>query len=65
MDREVVTELIQGDFNKKNLKKELERILDKEGRKKLFLEYYELEKALGGKGASEKTAKLIYNAIKG
>ena len=28
MDREVVTELIQGDFNKKRLKKELERILD-------------------------------------
>jgi len=65
MDREVVTELIQGDFNKKRLKKELERILDKESRKKLFLDYYELEKALGGKGASEKTAQLIYNAIKG
>lgn len=64
MDREVVTELIQGDFNKKRLKKELERILDKESRKKLFLDYYELEKALGGKGASEKTAQLIYNAIK-
>jgi lipid-A-disaccharide synthase len=64
MDREVVTELIQGDFNKKRLKQELEHILDEDARKKLFLDYYELEKALGGKGASENTAKLIYNSIK-
>lgn len=64
MDKEVVTELIQNDFNKKRLKKELEHILNPETRKKLFIEYYELEKALGGKGASQKTASLIYNAIK-
>ena len=64
MDKEVVTELIQNDFNKKRLKKELEHILNPETRKKIFIEYYELEKALGGKGASQKTAHLIYNAIK-
>jgi len=64
MDKEVVTELIQNDFNKKKLKKELTRILDENERAKLFLEYYDLEKALGGKGASKKTASLIYNAIK-
>ncbi|MGB5420486.1 lipid-A-disaccharide synthase [Algibacter sp.] len=64
MDREVVTELIQNDFNKKRLKKELDKILDTETRKKLFLDYYELEKKLGGKGASKKTAKLIYDSIK-
>lgn len=64
MDREVVTELIQNDFNKKRLKKELDTILNPEIRKKLFLDYYELEKKLGGKGASEKTAKLIYESIK-
>lgn len=63
MDREVVTELIQNDFNKKRLKKELEAILDTENRKRLFIDYYQLEKALGGKGASEKTAKLIYKSI--
>ena len=63
MDREVVTELIQGDFNKKRLKKELEHILDEDIRKKLFLDYYELEQTLGGQGASKKTAQLIYNAI--
>ncbi|MCF7561026.1 lipid-A-disaccharide synthase [Sabulilitoribacter multivorans] len=64
MDREVVTELIQNDFNKKRLKQELDKILDPETRKRIFLDYYELEKALGGKGASEKTAKLIYKSIK-
>lgn len=64
MDREVVTELIQNEFNKKRLKQELDKILDTETRKTLFLDYYELEKELGGKGASEKTAKLIYKHIK-
>ena len=64
MDREVVTELIQNDFNKKRLKEEFDKILDAETRKKLFLDYYELEKKLGGKGASEKTATLIYESIK-
>lgn len=64
MDREVVTELIQGDLNKKRLKKELASILHSDKREQLFLDYYELEKKLGGKGASENAAKLIYNAIK-
>ncbi|MFD1614689.1 lipid-A-disaccharide synthase [Gelatiniphilus marinus] len=63
MDREVVTELIQNDFNKKRLKQELELILNSEKRKQLFLDYYDLEKKLGGKGASEKTAKLIYKSL--
>lgn len=63
MDREVVTELIQGDLNTKRLKKELEAILNPQKREALFLDYYELEQKLGGKGASEKTAKLIYKAI--
>ncbi|WP_179333485.1 lipid-A-disaccharide synthase [Winogradskyella costae] len=64
MDREVVTELIQGDLNKKRLKKELTAILDSKKREQLYLDYYELEKLLGGRGASENTAKLIYNSIK-
>jgi lipid-A-disaccharide synthase len=63
MDREVVTELIQGDLNTKRLKKELTQILDGDIRDKLFNVYYDLEKKLGGKGASEKTAKLIYENI--
>ncbi len=63
MNKEVVTELIQSDFNKKRLQQELDKILSPDIRQKLFLEYYELEKALGGKGASEKTAKLIYGNL--
>nr|WP_321222017.1 lipid-A-disaccharide synthase [uncultured Psychroserpens sp.] len=64
MDREVVTELIQGDLNTKQLKKELTKILDDDTRIKFFMEYYDLEKKLGGKGASEKTAKLIYESCR-
>jgi len=63
MDKEVVTELIHDDFNTKNLKKELTRILDTFERTKFFMHYYELEKALGGKGASDKVAKLIYENL--
>ena len=64
MDKEVVTELIQNDFTKEKLTKELDRILDDSHREELFLSYYELEQILGGKGASEKTAKLIIEGIK-
>ena len=64
MDREVVKELIQYDFTAKNLKKELTKILDEPYRKKMFEDYYELEQKLGGKGASEKTAKLIVSNLK-
>lgn len=63
MDREVVKELIQSDLNRKNLKKELSKILSEPQRKRIFSDYYELEQKLGGIGASEKTAKLIYQKI--
>ena len=63
MDREVVTELIQSDLNKKRLKKELEHILDENERIRLFIDYYDLEKKLGGKGASDTAARLIYQSM--
>jgi len=63
MDKEVVTELIQGELNSKRLKKELQNILDDDQRIKFFISYYDLEKKLGGKGASEKAAKLIFEGI--
>jgi lipid-A-disaccharide synthase len=59
LDKEVVTELIQDEFNESNLENELFKILDHKHREKMFDQYYELEQKLGGKGASEKTAKLI------
>ena len=63
MDKEVVKELIQTEFNTKTLKKALTEILEEEKRKALFDEYYKLEQKLGGVGASANTAKLIVNAI--
>ncbi|QNJ97095.1 lipid-A-disaccharide synthase [Constantimarinum furrinae] len=63
LDKEVVTELIQTEFNGKRLRSELTYILDDYNRAKLFLDYYDLEQKLGGKGASAKTAKLIFDAI--
>ncbi len=64
LDKEVVTELIQTEFNNKRLKEELDKILDEYNRAVLFLEYYDLEQKLGGVGASEKTAGLIVNSMK-
>lgn len=63
MDKPVVAELIQQDFNPKRLKQELENILNDTERKRIFLDYFELEKKLGGPGASEKTARLIVNSF--
>ncbi len=64
MDEEVVTELIQDDFNTKNIKKELTKILEPNYRKQLLGKYDLLEKKLGGIGASEKTARLIIKDLK-
>jgi lipid-A-disaccharide synthase len=63
MDQEVVTELIQGDCNTKKIQKELEKILNPDYRETLFKNYDILEKKLGGIGASQKTAKLIVEAL--
>ncbi len=64
MDKEVVKELIQNDMNTKNLIHELQNILEPKKRSDIFINYYNLEKILGGKGASEKTAKFIFKAVK-
>lgn len=64
MNKKVVTELIQNDFNKKRLASELHSILKTDSRDQMFLDYFELEQKLGGKGASAKTAQLIVNSLK-
>ena len=64
MDEEVVTELIQDDFNPKNIKVELTKILEENHRKKLLKKYDDLEQKLGGIGASEKTACSIVGSLK-
>lgn len=62
LDKPAVKELIQSELTSENLKKELTLILDEYRRAVLFLDYYDLELKLGGKGASEKTAQLIVDA---
>jgi len=63
MEKEVVKELIQDDFNTRNLKVELIKILDEKERTRFYEDYFELEQKLGGKGASKKTAELIFNSL--
>ncbi|TPN86135.1 lipid-A-disaccharide synthase [Aquimarina algicola] len=63
MDKPVVTELIQNEFTTNRLKEELTVIIDDYKRAVMFLDYYDLEKKLGGKGANDKTAKLIVESL--
>lgn len=63
LDKEVVTELIQKDLNKKRLTQELQLLLEPTNRAAIFLEYYHLENKLGGRGASENTAQLIISSL--
>ncbi|WP_149274707.1 lipid-A-disaccharide synthase [Pareuzebyella sediminis] len=63
MGKEVVKELIQNELTSKNLISELSKILQGPGRKAQFEAYFELEKKLGGKGASSTTATLIVDAL--
>jgi lipid-A-disaccharide synthase len=65
MDREVVTELIQADFNESRLKTELQKILNRGAdRLKQLEDYEELYEKLGGGGASEKTARLMLKTLR-
>ena len=59
MDKEIVKELIQENFNTATIRHELQKILTPEIRTNLLKQYDLLEKKLGGIGASEKTASLI------
>jgi len=59
----IVKELIQNDCSKKNLIKELNIILQKKEREKIIDNYNKLENSLGGRGASSKTAKIIYSYL--
>ena len=65
MDKPVVKELIQSDFNTANLKTELTKItVDKEYRNSMLSDYKRLRERLGGVGASKRTAELIFNYLK-
>lgn len=64
MDREVVKELIQDELNSDNLTRELKAILNGSGRDAQLEAYKILRQNLGGKGASNKAAKLIVDFSK-
>lgn len=63
MDKEVVKELIQDEFNSKNLKIELQKIIAGDTRKNMLEAYTILEEKLGGQGASENTARQMIQAL--
>ena len=65
LDKPVVTELIQNEFNETNLKESLGALLENEdGRSEMLLEYAKLNELLAGNGASKQTAKGINDFIK-
>lgn len=64
MQKEVVKELIQDDFTKNNLKKELSLILNGSFRENQLAAYDELIQKLGGTGASKEAASLIIKNTK-
>ena len=65
MDKEVVKELIQDDFNETNLVKELELLLQDPKKQRRILDDLDMLKhKLGNEGASEKAAEVIINMVK-
>lgn len=64
MEKEVVKELIQHEFNEKNLRNEAEKLLTNDSyRSRMITELDELKRKLGGAGASEKTARLMLSYL--
>ncbi|MBN8696868.1 MAG: lipid-A-disaccharide synthase [Bacteroidetes bacterium] len=64
MDKEIVKELIQDELNEKNLKLELDKLLEGNSREEMIRSYVELKMKLGGAGASRKTAELMLSYLK-
>jgi lipid-A-disaccharide synthase len=64
MDREVVRELIQSDFNEQNLRKELGKVLDPINALRIKNDYQHLRKKLGNSGASRNAAMEIIGFVK-
>lgn len=59
MDRKIVSELIQDDFNRESIKKELSAILDGVPRQEMLNSYAALRIKVGEAGASKRAAELI------
>ncbi len=64
MDKPVITELIQNEFNTKNLQNELQALLfDRNKRETMKTNYRMLRHKLGNKGASQRAADAIQNFL--
>lgn len=63
-DKEVVTELIQNNLNRKRLTSELKKLLAPASRNKMLTEYKSIKTTLGEGGASGKVAKIISDYLK-
>ena len=64
LEKEAVVELIQNDCTYEKLVVELETLLQKNSLEKMNQNYIILKEKIGGSGASEKTAKLIFDSIR-
>jgi len=64
MEKAVVKELIQRNFNTANLRVSLTEILDDHSRSRVLSEYAILREKLGESGASRRTANLIYTYLR-
>ena len=63
LDREAVTELIQGDFHPKKLEATLRKLMGTEERNRISESYEELRKKLGDGGASKRVAQHILEEL--
>lgn len=62
-DKEIVTELIQGELTTLNIQQELDKIITGQGRDKMIQDYDSLITHCGGVGASENVAELVLGEI--
>jgi len=58
--KEIVKELIQNELNARGLQHELEKVIEGQGREHQLKNYSELIELVGGSGASERVAKLVF-----
>lgn len=63
VDREIVKELFQKEFNPDELEKQLKTILSGTGRDQLLTDYKEMRDRLGAPGAPVRAAKLIVESL--
>ena len=64
LNKQVVAELVQSDFNKERLVQEIDKLLNKKHRNILLQEYKKLIEKLGKKGASQRAAQAVLNLLR-